>query len=337
MLANELKERHGVTAEPLHDGAVTASENEALPPLDRLVFARQVLPLAEAIKAKDDAEAIDALAEKIDKVMARANRQIGFWTFHVFGQDDDLATQRAIRLDKTVIETVRKKKAKLHKRYVKPAEFAADARSRGDMVIQAYLKGADEIWFSVATLGAGVSPFMGGVQKMRPRSGLPSRSSSKLEEALAVMNKQPAEGETAVDLGAAPGGWTITMARYGVNVTAVDHGALELPEKEELRARVTHLKENGLKYLPPTPVDWLCCDMVIQPKETLRVLEAWLAKRWMKHFVVNIKLPMENPWPEIQDALALLAKHPWAHTTIKQLYHDRKEVTVMGTDEPQGV
>lgn len=336
-MTTELKDRHGIDASPLHDGAVTTGENAELPALKDLVFARQLLPLAEPVKAKDDAEAIKALAEKIEKVMARANRQIGFWTFHVFGQDDDPATQRAIRLDKAVVEAVRKKKPKLHKRYLKPTEYSADARSRGDIVIQAYLKGTDEIWFSVATLGSGVSPFMGGVLRMRHRSGSPSRSSSKLEEALAVMGKVPTDGESAVDLGAAPGGWTFTMARYGVLVTAVDHGALDLPETPALQEKVTHLKENGLKYLPPTPVDWLCCDMVVQPEETLKVLDAWLSKRWMKHFVVNVKLPQENPWPEVRAALDLLAKHPWAHATIKQLYHDRKEVTVMGTDEPQGI
>lgn len=326
----ELKDRHGVAAAVLHDGAVTMSENVELPPLKDLVFGRQLLPLAERVEEKD-------LAEKIDKVMSRANRQIGFWTFHVFGQDDDVATARAIRLDKTVIEAVRKKKAKLHKRYLKPQEFAADARARGDIVIQAYLKGEDETWFSVSTLGSGVSPQMGGILKQRPRAGSPSRSSSKLEEALQTLGKLPAEGETAVDLGAAPGGWTFTMARHGVRVQAIDHGALEIEASPEILGLITHLKENGLKYLPKAPVDWLCCDMVVQPHETLRMLEAWLDKRWMKHFVVNIKLPQQDPWPEIQAALALLAKHPWAHATIKQLYHDRKEVTVMGTDEPQGI
>ena len=96
----------------------------------------------------------------------------------------------------------------------------------------------------------------------------PSRSTLKLAEALHVylgdnIEKVLMPEMRAVDLGAAPGGWTWQLIHRGLNVIAVDNG----PMKGELvdNAMVRHLREDGFRYLPKKPVDWMVCDIVESP------------------------------------------------------------------------
>jgi 23S rRNA C2498 (ribose-2'-O)-methylase RlmM len=52
--------------------------------------------------------------------------------------------------------------------------------------------------------------------------------------------------------------------------------------------------------------------------------------RWMRHFVFNVKLPQEQPLEALQPMIAYLEKVPDLRWRMRQLYHDRREVTVWG-------
>ena len=116
----------------------------------------------------------------------------------------------------------------------------------------------------------GVSPLANGARWSMgiPRlrlPGAPSRSAAKLEEALLYFLGDEAErllrgGMSAVDLGAAPGGWTWILARRGLAVTAVDRGALSMQAQNA--GAVRHLAQDAFAFRPAHPVDWLVCDIV---------------------------------------------------------------------------
>ena len=80
---------------------------------------------------------------------------------------------------------------------------------------------------------ANSAPWPMGVQRLRMPPGAPSRSTLKLEEALLrfltpeEQGRRLAPGLRAVDLGAAPGGWTWQFVRRSIRVTAVDNGPLD--------------------------------------------------------------------------------------------------------------
>ena len=87
-----------------------------------------------------------------------------------------------------------------------------------------------------AFVGASVSPWASrwtmGIPRLRMPGGAPSRSTLKLAEAFVTfLGDREADllraGMRAVDLGAAPGGWTWQLARRGLRVTAVDNGPLK--------------------------------------------------------------------------------------------------------------
>lgn len=331
LLREEFADRWGISGTCVNDAAVSFAESVKMPAIDTTVFMRQVMPLATPFDGADVKEAVEFVVKKIEVMAGRPNRQKGRWTVHVFALDDDVGTQRAVKLDKALLVALKARLPRFFDRFVSAEEMAKETPEASDVLIQVYLAGADKLWLSTGSFGTGVSPYIGGNLRMRDRAGAPSRSARKLEEALFALGRSPKADEVAVDLGAAPGGWTFAMARHGALVTAVDHAALALPEGKALASRVTHLKDNGLKYMPPVPVDWLCCDMVIGSRETLRVLAGWLEKDWMRHFIVNVKLPGDKPWPVIKEALELLASHPWTVMKARHLYHDRREITLMGS------
>lgn len=185
------------------------------------------------------------------------------------------------------------------------------------------------------------APWPQGIPRLKFPRDAPSRSTLKLDEALQIL-LSPQErdrwfkpGMSAVDLGAAPGGWTWQLVRRGLHVTAVDNG----PMDENLMAsgQVTHKREDGFRFQPRQRVDWLVCDMVEQPRRVAERMAEWLAEGWCKHAVFNLKLPMKKRYAEVQQAFermqAVVARRGREiEIRAKQLYHDREEITVFACE-----
>ena len=180
---------------------------------------------------------------------------------------------------------------------------------------------------------------MGIVRQSMPAEA-PSRSTMKLAEAIEVFMDRSEQtrilksGMQAVDLGAAPGGWTWQLVKRGIRVTAVDNG----PMKGVLinHPLVQHLKQDGFKYAPRKAVDWLVCDMVEKPSKVAALIGAWFAAGWCKHAIFNLKLPMKQRVAALDSALGGIRKQLDEEginyrMIAKQLYHDREEVTVFLT------
>jgi len=180
------------------------------------------------------------------------------------------------------------------------------------------------------------SALMGIVRQSMPAEA-PSRSTLKLAEAIEVFMgggeqaRLLRQGMTAVDLGAAPGGWTWQMVKRGIRVTAVDNG----PMKGVLTNHplVQHLRQDGFKFAPPKKVDWLICDMVEKPAKVATLIGNWFVAGWCKHAMFNLKLPMKQRLTALDGALggirSKLDEEGISYKMIcKQLYHDREEVTI---------
>ena len=184
------------------------------------------------------------------------------------------------------------------------------------------------------------SPWPMGIPRLRMPSSAPSRSTLKLAEALLVflgegeLARVLAPGMTAVDLGAAPGGWTWQLARRGLMVTAVDNGAIDAALLET--GQVRHRREDGLHFQPAEPVDWMVCDIVESPSRIARLAAQWIARGWCRRSIFNLKLPMKKRWEEVLRCRAIAGEEIGApHTLrIKHLYHDREEVTAYLAKEP---
>ncbi|MDD2775648.1 MAG: 23S rRNA (cytidine(2498)-2'-O)-methyltransferase RlmM [Gallionella sp.] len=185
---------------------------------------------------------------------------------------------------------------------------------------------------------------MGIIRQSMPAEA-PSRSTLKLAEAIEVFLDKSEQtrllrtGMRAVDLGAAPGGWTWQMVKRGIRVTAIDNGPMKgVLAKHPL---VEHLRVDGFKYVPPRAVDWLICDMVEKPDKVASLIGDWFAAERVKHAIFNLKLPMKQRVAALDSALGGIRKKLddaglSYRLTAKQLYHDREEITVYLTRTKRG-
>lgn len=166
----------------------------------------------------------------------------------------------------------------------------------------------------------------GGRTRMKRTSEAPSRAAMKLDEAIEWYGVSPGKGDLCVDLGSAPGGWTRRLLERGARVWSVDPANLA-PDVAK-HAKVRHFKESAFQFEPDSPVDWLFCDMAWRPLEVAQLIAKWGRRGWASQVISNIKLPMKDKLPMLLRVRATLEDAGWAHLKIRQLYHDRDEVTL---------
>ena len=180
------------------------------------------------------------------------------------------------------------------------------------------------------------SPYYMGIPRLKLPRDAPSRATLKLAEAFlgfltdADRKERLREGLSAVDLGASPGGWTYHLVRHGLHVTAVDNG----PMAESLMRTglVEHLREDAFHFRPRRQTHWMVCDLVESPARVARLVGEWIANGWCRETIFNLKLPMKKRYDEITRCRVIIEDRLRAAGTpyrlrLKQLYHDREEVT----------
>jgi len=175
------------------------------------------------------------------------------------------------------------------------------------------------------------APWPQGIPRLKLPREAPSRSTLKLEEAFFSLLTDDEQkrwlkpGMRAVDLGAAPGGWTYQLVRRSIRVSAIDNGPMDRALLDS--GLVEHLRADGFRYRPKKPVDWLVCDMVEQPRRIAELIAQWLGDGWCQRAIFNLKLPMKKRYDETQSCLARV-RAVARDVRARQLYHDREEITV---------
>lgn len=169
-----------------------------------------------------------------------------------------------------------------------------------------------------------------GQRRMADDPAAPSRSYLKVEEAYGILGYEPAAGESVVDLGAAPGGWSFSAARRGARVIAIDNGPMKAGALGH--AQIEHRREDAYRFRPDAGVvhDWLFCDLVDDPHEVLRaIVEPWIAQRWCRRFVINLKFGRADAIALLEDARRRVGPR-CSSLIVRHLFHDREEFTLMG-------
>ncbi len=252
--------------------------------------------------------AADAFAES-----ARGERFDAPWPFLVEEAGLPGLARRAKGVEEECLARLRAKMSRVAKLAVPGRPAPGPARG-----LFVYAADFDRLFVSREAVGW-------GPRRMADDPQAPSRSYLKAEEAYGVLGREPAPGETVVDLGAAPGGWSYSAARRGARVTAVDNGPMK---GGGLHPGIVHRPEDAFKFAPQAPADWLFCDMVEDPERVAGLLEDWLARGWCRRFVVNLKFGRRDPLPLLRRARALRGR--CAVLKVRHLFHDREEFTLVG-------
>lgn len=186
----------------------------------------------------------------------------------------------------------------------------------------------DRVFAGVTTPEENLSDWNGGAVRFQREEGQISRAKFKLLEAELCFGIDFAAFHEALDIGAAPGGWTSFLLERGLKVTAVDPAKLH---PDVLASpRLTHLRKNAnsVKFREHQ-FDLLVCDMSWSPKLTAKlVTELLYALVPGGTAVVTVKLLSKKPMALIQEVLATFQEARLQVQRAKQLFHNRDEITL---------
>ncbi|HKP58886.1 MAG TPA: 23S rRNA (cytidine(2498)-2'-O)-methyltransferase RlmM, partial [Polyangiales bacterium] len=282
-----------------------------------LTFARQGFPLTALARQQDDVELADTLAR------AAAVDIHGRYALQVFVPDSTAGNRLAQRAERVAERMSQQLAAALPG--VECVDSAGLRRQSSDLV-QVCLTSPDSAALGILPSDQALSIWPGGRARMRLSAERPSRAARKLEEALAWLGTGPGAGESCVDLGAAPGGWSWLLLQRRASVIAVDPARLEPSLLSQKRLR--HVQASAFEWQPENPVDWLFCDMAWRPLEVAQMLGRWARRRQTRMLVANFKLPMKRKAEMVARLREVLEASGYQQLRTRQLYHDREEITL---------
>ncbi len=281
-------------------GLVTFKAPSTISPDDRpgSVFARVWGVSIGAVR--DPADAAHKLA------------QAGATRVHVFARDPDAQVDLTPWLEGMQLPTGR----------AHDGELVAD-------VIVAGGDGAEPAWVGLHRQDREHLPEPGGAIAVEVPADAPSRAYAKIEEAIAWCELPIAAGQVALEIGAAPGGAVMALARRGLEVWAVDTGELAVNVRAMPGVHHMPIKVGALRWeeLPPR-VDWLLLDVNLAPQVALHEI-ARLMPRLMKTLrgcVLTLKL---NDWAFVSELGALadrIAGFGFRDVRMRHLPSNRREV-----------
>ena len=205
-------------------------------------------------------------------------------------------------------------------------------KRRPETVISAYFHQAPEsltLYLGVSPLEWNLSPWMRGECRIPRSKKSVSRAEQKLLEALELC---PAlEGARALDLGAAPGGWTRILAERGFQVDAVDPA--ELDSTVLALSKVHHHRTTAGVFLEQqkgTAYQVMVCDMKMEPVMASRLMLEFAPlldhQGWL---ILTLKLPKGSSALKVaRESLECLSS-TFQIVQARQLFFNRNEVTVI--------
>jgi 23S rRNA (cytidine2498-2'-O)-methyltransferase len=215
-----------------------------------------------------------------------------------------------------------------------PGELVADVIVPGPGVGPSLGPGAgpgddERAWLGVHRHDRLRSPHPGGAIPVVVPGDTPSRAYAKIEEAIAWADLAMVPGQVALEIGAAPGGAALALARRGLEVWAVDTGALApqvavLPSIHHLAKKVGALRWEEL----PARIDWLLVDVNLAPQVALHEVRRLMPRlvSTLRGAVFTLKL---NDWAFVAELPALvdrIRQMGLADVRLRHLPSNRREV-----------
>ena len=190
----------------------------------------------------------------------------------------------------------------------------------------------DKVFFGVGKASDNLSKWKGGMPfySASTKFGFVSRAEYKLKEAIECFGLDLSGRKSALDLGAAPGGWTKVLAEAGLYTVAVDPHSIDrdiiknpLVTYRRTTAELFLAEDEGKGY------DFLTNDMKMGSTDSVALTIAFRKKlRAGALGVMTLKLAESFSYKEVQSALRNLTEGGYTILGARQLYHNRSEVTI---------
>lgn len=217
-------------------------------------------------------------------------------------------------------------------------ETGAVEEIKRPQIVVSLLCTQDAAYMGISLARDNLSSWPGGMRHFAQTPEQISRAEFKLLEALEVFGMTLPERGRALDLGAAPGGWTRLLLEAGLKVVAVDPAKLDQrlfrrPGLIHFRSYAEHYLEVETPGQKPQIFDVITNDMRMDARDAARLLIKMRDRLRPDGFILStLKLPHEtasvDPQRNLREALSLLSRY-FDIVQARQLFHNRQEVTVI--------
>jgi len=183
-------------------------------------------------------------------------------------------------------------------------------------------------WLGLSRAAQNLSTWAGGIHRFRRDPSQISRSEFKLLEAIQVFRIPLHPGGQALDLGAAPGGWSRILRLHGQQVTAVDPA--ELDKRLRSDAGICHHRLSAQAYLARCTGRFhlILNDMRMDGRASAHLMAAFAPYLEPQGAaVMTLKLPRRSRLRVLQQTLDILGK-AFSVVRARHLFHNRSEVTL---------
>lgn len=149
----------------------------------------------------------------------------------------------------------------------------------------------------------------------------PNRAYLKLWEVFSTQDLKIKPNDCAIEIGAAPGGWSWVLSQYFKKVYTFDRAELA-PQVKKIK-NIQHHIGDAFKINPKEFSDctWFFSDLICTPEKIHETIDYWLAHSRVKNFVCTIKFKGDTPFEVIDKLLKI------PDSKIVRLYHNKNEVT----------
>lgn len=174
-----------------------------------------------------------------------------------------------------------------------------------------------------------LSPFKSGNCYMKNTKKTISRAEHKLEEVLFYV-EAPQRNKTALDLGAAPGGWSKVLLDLGYSVTAIDPGALD--KRLLTYKKLVYYKESSQQFLNRkinNKYDLIVNDMKMDVKKSFFIIKQ--LKPFSHNetlYIMTVKLPKVNWLKNIISTIKMVNKE-FEIVFSRQLFYNKSEIVIV--------
>ncbi|HEY0755860.1 MAG TPA: SAM-dependent methyltransferase [Ktedonobacteraceae bacterium] len=294
----------------------------------RPIFARHLAPVQAVVRLKNTESDLEQLAIALAELPTFSMLERGqrFSVQSRLVQKEETASQRAYsggRINQMLAAAISE-------------ETGAVEEIKHPEIIVSLLCTQQTAYLGISLARENLSPWPGGMRHFAQTPEQISRAEFKLLEALEIFGVTLPSRGRALDLGAAPGGWTRLLLSAGLRVVAVDPAKLDARLVQ--RPNLTHYRGYAETYLEEFEnqrqiFDIITNDMRMDAREAARLLIQMRDFLHSAGFIIStLKLPHAtasiDPLRNLREAMSLLS-HYFNIVQAKQLFHNRQEVTVI--------
>ncbi|BFT71648.1 SAM-dependent methyltransferase [Paenibacillus sp. P36] len=195
-----------------------------------------------------------------------------------------------------------------------------------DQIISIYIN-AKKLFVGISKPADNLSDWSGGAIRFMKEEDQISRAKFKLLEAEQRFGIDFSVARTALDIGAAPGGWTSLLLERGLKVTAIDPAAMSPRLLGNPNLKIYKKNASDVK-LRDQEFDLLVCDMSWDPRQMGRLVADLLySLQSGGTAIITVKLMHKKPFQTVRDILRILEPSLFL-LKAKQLFHNREELTL---------